>query len=232
MVIIEHVASIHAKGEAILAADPENLDGLRLIGALSQRVYSAIAEATYKIDVPDLERLSDVAAQGRECVARFPGVGPGAMTELDTLLVRFGLTWNPRPRPFGYRTDKNKHPLLKLWDKDRELREQQETRSQFWSAIVRSVGKMERDIGSALLKDHPNRDSVEGVSCRLSYLSGYIESWAEYRRRGAMHDITPEPDAPDDGEYETAGNLICLPGVSLTSVLWTDDTDDPGPSAA
>jgi hypothetical protein len=90
-----------------------------------------------------MERLSDVAAQGRECVAGFPGIGPSVMTELDTLLERFGLTWNPRPRPFARRTDKNKHPLLKLWDKEREWSDQLDKDAQLWSGIVRRVGEIE-----------------------------------------------------------------------------------------
>ena len=44
-----------------------------------------------------------------------------------------------------------------------------------------------------------------------------------------MRDITPEPEQ-DDGEYETAGNLICLPGVKLASIR--QNGDDLGPSAA
>jgi hypothetical protein len=62
---------------------------------------------------------------------------------------------------------------------------------------------------------------------RLSYLSGYIESWSKYRRNGAMRDITPGPEQ-DDGAYETAGNLICLPGVKLASIR-PDGGEDPGP---
>jgi hypothetical protein len=57
---------------------------------------------------------------------------------------------------------------------------------------------------------------MEGVSYRLAFLAGYIESWSEARRRGAMRDVTPEPERE---EYETAGNLICLPGVKLADVL-------------
>jgi hypothetical protein len=30
-----------------------------------------------------------------------------------------------------------------------------------------------------------------------------------------MRDMTPAPETADDGEYDTAGNLICLPGASL-----------------
>ena len=33
-----------------------------------------------------------------------------------------------------------------------------------------------------------------------------------------MRDITPETEQDDD-EYETAGNLICLPGAKLADVL-------------
>jgi hypothetical protein len=214
--IVEHIGSIHARGEATLALDPESLEGLRSTGAISCRAYSALANATYKIDVPDLERLSDVAAQGRECVARFPGVGPSVMAELDTLLARFGLTWNPRPRPFAWRTSENKHPLLKLWDKDRELSEQQDQRAQYWSTIVRRVAEMERAVGRAVLRDAPGRDSMEGIVYRLSFLTGYLEGHKGGRTNN-MRDVTPETEQDDD-EYETAGNLICLPGVKLADI--------------
>lgn len=224
--VVEYRGACHAKGQKLLAIDPENLEGLRLTGVLNDRTYHALAEVTYHVDVPDMERLSEVAAQGRECVARFKGIGPRAMAELDALLTRFGLTWNPRPRPFAMRTKESQHPLLKSWDADRERSKQDEQRSQYWSAIVRQVEKIERDIGTGVLKDHPNRDCMECVGYRLSFLAGYIESWSEYRRTGAMRDITPESDDQDDGRYETAGNLICLPGVKLADVR-PNDGDRP-----
>jgi len=203
---------------------------LRLTAVLNDRTYQALAEVTYHVDVPEMERLSEVAAQGRECVARFKGIGPRAMTELDALLTRFGLTWNPRPRPFAMRTKENQHPLLKSWDADRERSKQEEKRSQYWSDIVRRVAEIERSVGTAILENIQGRDSMEGVSCRLAFLTGYLESRAEFTRKTAMRDITPQAEQ-DDGENETAGNLICLPGVTLASIQ-PHGGDDPGPRAA
>jgi hypothetical protein len=226
--IVEHVGPMQAKGRAMLTADPENLEGLRLTGGVSHRVYNAIAEATYKVNVPDMERLSDIAAQGRECVARFPKIGPGVMAELDMVMARFGIAWNPRPRPFAYRTDKNRHPLMKLWDEQREQSKREDQRDQHWNSILRRVAEMERTLGTSVLKDSAGRDSAEGVVYRLAFLNGYLESQLE--REGKTIDVTPDPEQ-DDGEYETAGNLVCLPGVKLASVLCNDGSD-PGPTAA
>jgi len=74
------------------------------------------------------------------------------------------------------------------------------------------------------LGDAADRDSVEGIFLRLSFLTGYLEGRAKHER---TIDITPDPE----GEYETAGNLVCLPGVNLASVLHNDGSD-PGPTAA
>lgn len=41
---------------------------------------------------------SDIAAQGRECVAWFPKLGPGVMAELDMVLARFGVAWKSPSR--------------------------------------------------------------------------------------------------------------------------------------
>lgn len=54
--VVEFRGPINAKGNAMLAADSENIAGLRLTGGLSQRVYDALANAPYKVDVPDLDR--------------------------------------------------------------------------------------------------------------------------------------------------------------------------------
>jgi hypothetical protein len=119
---------------------------------------------------------------------------------------------------------------LKLWDKDRERHEQQETRSQFWRNIVQRVGEIERAVGTAVIETHPDRDGMEGISFRLAFLTGYLEGHFERKRSRAARDITPEPEQDDSG-YETAGNLICLPGVTLASIR-PDGGDDPGPRAA
>jgi hypothetical protein len=222
---------MHRNGCEILAADPENLEGLRMTGGISERIYSAIGNATYTVDTPDMERLSDIAAQGRECIAQLPKVGPGVMAELDTVLARFGIAWNPRPRPFAYRTDKNMHPLMKLWADQRQQGEQREQREGYWMDIVRRVDDIERGLGTGVLKDCEGRDGMQGVALRLAFLSGYLETRADRDRRTRnMRDITPDPEQ-DDGEYETAGNLICLPGVKLAE-LRPGMGDDPGPAAA
>jgi hypothetical protein len=134
--------------------------------------------------------------------------GPMGLASIDHVLEMLGIAWSPIDRI----------PKPKPRQPQEHEREQESADDHYWNSIVRSVGKMERDIGSALLKDHQGPDSVEGVSCRLAYLSGYIESWSEYRRKGVMRDITPEPDDQDDSTYETAGNLICLPGIKLADV--------------
>jgi hypothetical protein len=220
--IVEHVGPVHALGRELLAADPESLSGLGLTGASSQRACGAIANAPYKVDVPDTERLSDVAAQGRKFVARFPGIGGAAsksMAELDTMLASFGIAWNPRPRPFAWRDDKNRHPSVEANECDRAQIEQDAKRSEYWAAIVRRVAEMERALGTGFMQDTQGRDGMQGISYRLAYLSDCVQARAE-------RDITPEPDDQDDGDYETAGNLICLPGVKLADVQ-PNDGDRP-----
>ena len=176
---------------------------------LSGTARNALACHHWHHEGPGPERLSEVAALGRHYVSHIHGIGPKALASIDQALALFGIAWSPIDRM----------PKPKPGQPQEIEREQEPADDHYWNSIVRSVGKMERDIGAALLKDHPNRDSVEGVSCRLSYLSGYIESWSECRRRErGLRDVTPEPDDQDDGEYETAGNLICLPGVKLADV--------------
>jgi hypothetical protein len=89
--------------------------------------------------------------------------------------------------------------------------------------------KPRRAVGTAILKNVQGRDSMRGVSYRLAFLTGYLEERAERGHTSNMRDVTPEAEQ-DDGEYETAGNLICLPGVKLASIR--QNGDDPGPSAA
>jgi hypothetical protein len=122
------------------------------------------------------------------------------------------------PCSFGYRTDKNRHPLLRLWDKDREQSEQQDKRSENWSDVVRRVCDIERSVGKCALENVQGRDGMQGIAIRLAYLSGYLETRGAFERKTI--DITPDDDAEDaGGDYETAGNLICLPGVKLADVL-------------
>jgi len=72
---------------------------------------------------------------------------------------------------------------------------------------------------------------MQGIALRLAFLSGYLETRPDRDRHTRnMRDITPDPEQ-DDGEYETAGNLICLPGVKLTDIRPARG-DDPGPAAA
>jgi hypothetical protein len=64
---------------------------------------------------------------------------------------------------------------------------------------------------------------MQGVAVRLAFLSGLVEvRYGNGRRTSNMRDITPEPGDQDDSTYETAGNLICLPGVKLADVLPSD----------
>lgn len=64
------------------------------------------------------------------------------------------------------------------------------------------------------------------LEMRVAYLEGYMSE--RFKGREPMRDITPEPDSED---LEVAGNVVCLPGVTLASISLEDD-DDPGPRAA
>jgi hypothetical protein len=139
----------------------------------------------------------------------------------------YSLGGNPRPRPFAYRTSENQHPLMKSWGHDRKRSKQEEKRSQWWSNIVRRVAEIECAVGTSVLKNNPNRDSMRCVSFRLAFLTGYLESQAELGRTSDMRDITPEPERDESvDDVETAGNLVCPAGCAAFRCSWRSKPTD------
>ena len=225
--VVEGIGPRHADGRALLAIDPEDIEGLRLTAALSQRAYAALANATYHIDVPDLDRLGEVAAQGRECVAHFPGIGPGIKTELDKLLDQFGLTWNPRPRRFVVRTEKNMHPVMAQMREQMAKQKQQEARSSgvdynaFYQIgrLQGSAHVIEDELGLPHPPEHGSRagESSEAYCVRmLDDLRKRVEVLKRFAFSSSAKRIDDEDDPAD--HLERSGNLICLPGVKLAEV--------------
>jgi hypothetical protein len=200
------------KARKMLAECADSIKGLWWLRELSSDAYCALANHEYRYDGGELQRMSDVAALGRLYVSRMQGIGPKALVSIDRVLGLLGIAWSP--------VDRTPKP------KAREV----EYRNEAWRNIADRVARLERHAGRSILGNDPDRDSVDGVLARLSFLTGYMEGYASelFKGQKSMRDITPEADSGED--LEIAGNLICLPGVSLSSVL--HGGDDPGPSAA
>jgi hypothetical protein len=194
-----------AEGRKLLAERPDSIVGLAAIGELDGGASDRLRFHHYHHEGSELAGLSDVAALGRAYVSRIHGIGPKSLASIDRALGLFGMTWAPidrTPKP------KRKEP------------EQQEKRDH-WGSILRHVAELEQIAGKGVLKEIEGRDSMEGVVYRLAFLNGYLEAKLKFERMrtgASMRDITPEPEG-DDGDCETAGNLVCLPGVRLADVL-------------
>jgi hypothetical protein len=205
----EWVIRYDAERRRLFAECPDSIEGMAWIGELSGKARDALVWHQHRHEGPSPTRMSEVAALGRLYVSHIKGIGPKGLASIDHVLEMLGIAWSPidrMPKP-----------------KRREPERQQPERSEFWNDIIRRVAEIEGALGTAVLKNHQGRDSMEGVSYRLAFLTGYIESKAEYGGWRDMRDITPEPEQ-DDGEYETAGNLICLPGVKLADVRPNDES--------
>jgi hypothetical protein len=216
----EYACQCDARGRELLANRPDSIEGLSWIGELDGNASHRLRYHHYHNEGGTLEGLSDVAALGRRYVSRIKGIGPKSLASIDRALGLLGIAWSPieqmpKPKPRQQEQERGQ------WDSD----------AQYWNSIVRRVAEIERAVGAGFLRDNPGQDSMQGVSYRLAFLTGYLESKTarDGRHTSNMRDVTPKPEQ-DDGEYETAGNLICLPGVKLASIR--RDSDDPGPSAA
>jgi hypothetical protein len=238
--VTEWKGHINAKGRELLSADPESLKGLRATGALSARAYSALANATYAVDVPDLARVSDVAAQGRECVACFQGTGGAGsktMAELDALLARFGLTWNPRPRPFAWRTDENLHPsIAQMREQQAEQKRQAAQDSRIDNNAFYQIGRLqgaahviENELGLPHPPEHYGRQAGESGESyygrMVDDLRSRIRSLEKIAFSSSARCIDDEDGPADD--LARSGNLVCLPGIKLADVLGSDDGGRP-----
>jgi hypothetical protein len=193
----EFVCRCDATGRKLLAECPDSIEGLENIGELDGNAAHALRYHHYHHEGPALERLSDVAPLGRRYVSRLPGIGPKSLASIDRALGLFGLAWNdvdrtPKPKP----------------------REPEQPANSGWSGIVARIARIERVTGHAIFADDPNRDTVDGILGRMSFLVGYLEKRAIDRICG-----TPDDQEDAAGDLETAGNIVCLPGVKLADVL-------------
>jgi hypothetical protein len=148
--------------------------------------------------------LSDVAALGRRYVSCLKGIGPKSLASIDRALELFGMVWSPVKR-----APKRKTPEP---EQDRE-----QSRNEAWENVCARVARIERMIGQTILETNADRDTVDGVLCRLSFLTGYLEESAKARDRERTLDGECQPaDDQDDasGDLETAGNLVCLRALS------------------
>lgn len=201
----EYVCRCDAEGRKALGECPDSIAGLCLIGVLDGTAADALRKHHWHYEgrVPDT--MSEVAALGRLYVSRMKGIGPKGLASIDHVLGLLGIAWSPIQR-----TPQPKRP-------EPEPREKRD----HWGSILRRVAELEQITGKGALKESEGRDSMEGVVYRLAFLNGYLEAKLKFERMRAgdgMRDITPEPER-DDGGCETAGNLICLPGVKLADVL-------------
>jgi hypothetical protein len=209
----EHRIRRDAEGRSLLAKCPDDIEGLGDIGILSISAAWLMRGHHYHYDSPAITRLSDAAALGRQYWARTGGATDRRMEEIDRILGLLGIAWSPierTPKP-----------------KPREVEQPQEAEQPAmldgaaWSSIVRRVGEIEQAVGTAVLENDPYRNDIDRVSMRLSFLTGYLEGYFEKRQaHKPMRDIAPEADSGED--LETAGNLVCLPGVKLIDVLPSD----------
>lgn len=204
----EYACQSDERGRAMLADCPDSIEGLSWIGALDGTAADALRRHHWRHEGPALERLSDVAALGRAYVSRMVGIGPKSLASIDRALGLLGIAWSP--------VDRTPKP------KPREAERQVSAGNSAWFDIVRRVGEIEQIMGTGVFEGDPHRDSIEHVSMRLSFLTGYLDGYVERRRpHKPMRDVTPEADSGED-DLETAGNLVCLPGVKLVDVLPND----------
>jgi hypothetical protein len=207
----EHRAYREQQAQEFFAKHPDSIRGLEWLGVLDEGA-GPLRCHRYHYEGGDLERLSDVAALGRHYVSCLKGIGPKSLASIDRALGLFGIVWSP--------IDRTPKPLPPAPRQEAE-RQPARSESSAWSRIVRRVGEIEQIMGTGFFEGDPHRDSIGCVAGRLAFLTGYIEGYVEKRRpQKPMRDITPEADSED---LETAGNLICLPGVKLVDVLNNED---------
>jgi hypothetical protein len=191
-----------ARVRKMLAERPDSIEGLSILGTLDRKAADQLRFHHYRHEGPILEGLSEVAALGRLYVSRIHGIGPKSLASIDHVLGLFGIAWSPV----------NRLPLPR-----RPRPEPEQSSSTTWDDIAERVARIERVIGHFVLEKDPDRDTAVGILCRLSFLTGYLEETAKSKARGQTIDGECQRDNSED--LETAGNLVCLPGVKLIDVL-------------
>lgn len=207
-VIVQRVRR-DVRGRELLAKDLESLEGLGLIGEIPDPAWRTLHYLNHHWSNPVvMERISDVTAAGRDFIRNH--LKPKPMAQLEEYLALKGLTWSSNPRVI-------ERP------KPQQPQGQDDQRAERWGEILHRVAQLEHAAGTSILENSPGRDSMQGVAMRLAFLNGYFGAKAKHE--GNMRDVTPR--AEDDGGYETAGNLICLPGVKLADVQGRGDGERP-----
>jgi hypothetical protein len=195
-----------ARVRKMLAERPDSIEGLSILGTLDCKAADQLRFHHCRHEGPILEGLSEVAALGRLHVSRIRGIGPKSLASIDHVLGLFGIAWSPvdrMPRP-----------------KAPSASSEEQSSSTTWDDIAERVARIERVVGHFVLEKDPDRDTALGILCRLSFLTGYLEEGAKSKARGQTIDGECQHDNSED--LETAGNLICLPGVKLADVQPSD----------
>jgi hypothetical protein len=96
----ESVWCWHHKGAALLAADPESLEGLSLTGQLDhsladvlQYFFGTDQHPAYSPDYPCYSRISDVLMAGEKAIRSRVGMGPARWAEWLAFMQARGLEW-------------------------------------------------------------------------------------------------------------------------------------------
>jgi hypothetical protein len=209
-------------GRELLANRPDSIEGLSWIGELDGNAADQLHYHHYHHECSALEGLSDVASLGRLYVSRIAGIGPKSLASIDRALSLFSMTWSPVDR----------------WPKRQPRQQPAEPPSidpAILAEVVSRVENLERVSGcGSIFENNPERDTYEFVRGRLLYLTGYICgsdrqspkdtlrqrcAILEERLRSRGLNVEPEPEPIDIADLETAGNIVCLPGVRLADVL-------------
>jgi hypothetical protein len=104
----ERLCGWHDKGAAILAADPESLEGLWLVGEVSHKLASVLqhlcAEAeglseSYINTYPRYRRISEVLAAGEQAIRWRRGIGATLWAEWLAFMEARGLEWDEVRNP-------------------------------------------------------------------------------------------------------------------------------------
>lgn len=96
----ESVVHWNEKGEALLAADPESLEGLSLTGQLDRELADVLQyfcgfdqHPAYSADYPRHSRISDVLMAGEKAIRSRVGMGPKRWAEWVAFMNARGLEW-------------------------------------------------------------------------------------------------------------------------------------------
>jgi hypothetical protein len=116
----ESIFHWNMKGEAMLAADPESLEGLSLTGAISNGLARCLTgfcgsdeELQGVPDHEDYERVSDVLRAGSKAVRHHWALGPARWAEWLAFMQSRGLEWG---KPLSEAPNAPAKPMVDGWN--------------------------------------------------------------------------------------------------------------------